>query len=96
MHPAPALLFSYCHTPQLGVDLPMAQFLGAADGRIPTLAGIEFNSPDLYEHDGCLRARGGQVRAAWGVDEFLAGAIAPGARSARRRTSSAPASVATA
>jgi len=29
------------------VDLPMAKFLEAADGRIPTLAGIKFNSPDL-------------------------------------------------
>jgi hypothetical protein len=39
MHPAPALIFYNCHTTQLGVDLPMAQFLGTADGRMPTLAG---------------------------------------------------------
>jgi len=79
---APRLPFYYYHTTMSGVDLPMAKFLEAADGRIPTLAGLKFNSPDLYEYQNCLRACGGKYDVAWGVDEFLAGAIALGARSA--------------
>jgi N-acetylneuraminate lyase len=79
---APRLPFYYYHTTITGVDLPMAKFLEAADGRIPTLAGLKFNSPDLYEFQNCLRACGGKFDIAWGVDEFLAGAIALGARSA--------------
>jgi N-acetylneuraminate lyase len=79
---APALPFYYYHTTMSGVDLPMAKFLEAADGRIPTLAGIKFNSHDLYEYQNCLRACGGRYDIAWGVDESLAGAIALGARSA--------------
>jgi N-acetylneuraminate lyase len=79
---APRLPFYYYHTTMSGVDLPMAKFLQAADGRIPTLAGIKFNSPDLYEYQNCLRACGGKYDIAWGVDEVLAGAIALGARSA--------------
>jgi N-acetylneuraminate lyase len=79
---APRLPFYYYHTVMAGVDLPMAKFLEAADGRIPTLAGIKFNSPDLYEYQNCLRACGGRYDIAWGVDEFLAGAIALGAKSA--------------
>jgi N-acetylneuraminate lyase len=79
---APRLPFYYYHTMMTGVDLPMAKFLEAADGRIPTLAGLKFNSHDLYEYQNCLRACGGKFDVAWGVDEFLAGAIALGARSA--------------
>jgi len=79
---APRLPFYYYHTTMSGVDLPMAKFLEAADGRVPTLAGIKFNSPDLYEYQNCLHACGGKYDIAWGVDEFLAGAIALGAKSA--------------
>lgn len=79
---APRLPFYYYHTTITGVELPMAKFLEAAEGRIPTLAGLKFNSPDLYEFQNCLRACGGRFDVAWGVDEFLAGAIALGARSA--------------
>jgi N-acetylneuraminate lyase len=79
---APATPFYYYHTTMSGVDLPMSKFLEAADGRIQTLAGIKFNSPDLYEYQNCLRACGGKYDIAWGIDEFLAGAVALGARSA--------------
>jgi N-acetylneuraminate lyase len=79
---APELPFYYYHTGMSGVSLPMVQFLEKADGRIPNLAGIKFNSPDLYEYQNCLRSCGGKYDITWGVDEFLAGAIACGAKSA--------------
>ncbi len=79
---APKLPFYYYHTGMSGVSLPMVQFLEKADGRIPNLAGIKFNSPDLYEYQNCRRACGGKFDITWGVDEFFAGAIACGAQSA--------------
>lgn len=79
---APKLPFYYYHTTMSGVSLPMPGFLEAADGRIPNLAGIKFNTPDLYEYQNCLRARGGKYDIVWGVDESLAGAIVLGAKAA--------------
>jgi N-acetylneuraminate lyase len=77
---APRLPFYYYHTTQSGVDLPMVTFLEVAEGRLPSLAGIKFNDPDLYVYQNCLRACGGRFDIVWGVDEFFAGAIALGAR----------------
>jgi N-acetylneuraminate lyase len=77
---APRLPFYYYHTTMSGVDLPMSAFLEAADGVLPTLAGIKFNSPDLYEYQRCRRACGGRYDMIYGVDEFFAGAIALGAK----------------
>jgi N-acetylneuraminate lyase len=79
---APKLPFYYYHTTMSGVSLPMVKFLEAADGKIPNLAGIKFNHPDLYEFQNCLRACGGKYDITWGIDEFYAGAIALGATSA--------------
>lgn len=79
---APKLPFYYYHTGMSGVNLPMVQFLEKADGKIHNLAGIKFNSPDLYEYQNCLRACNGKFDITWGVDEFFAGAIACGAKSA--------------
>ena len=62
-----------------GVNLPMVEFLEAADGRIPNLAGIKFNHHNLYEYQNCLRACGGKFDVIYGVDEFFAGALAVGA-----------------
>ena len=55
---APGLPFYYYHTSMSGVALPMVKFLEAAERRLPTLAGIKFNSPDLYEFQNCQRACG--------------------------------------
>lgn len=79
---APRLPFYYYHTTMSGVALPMVPFLEAAGEKIPNLAGIKWNNPALYEYQNCLRACGGKYDIVWGVDEFLAGAIALGARAA--------------
>jgi N-acetylneuraminate lyase len=79
---APKLPFYYYHTGMSGVNFPMAQFLEKAEGRIHNLAGIKFNSPDLYEYQNCMHACGGKYDITWGVDESFAGAIACGAKSA--------------
>ena len=76
------LPFYYYHTGMSGVNFDMEKFLLAADGKIKNLAGIKFNYPDLYMFQRCLRACGGKYDITWGVDEWFAGAVALGAKSA--------------
>ena len=77
---APELPFYYYHTMKSGVDPSMRRFLELADGRIPNLGGIKFNSHNLYEYQNCLYACGGKYDIVFGVDEFFAGALALGAK----------------
>lgn len=79
---APSKGFYYYHSGMSGVNVNMEEFLVAADKRIPNLSGLKFNSGDLYEYQRCLRACDGKFDIPWGVDEFLPGALAVGAKSA--------------
>ena len=79
---AKKLPFYYYHTSMSGVNFDMEAFLKEADGKIPNLAGIKFNYPDLYMYQRCLRALGGKYDITWGIDEWFAGAVALGAKSA--------------
>jgi N-acetylneuraminate lyase len=74
--------FYYYHTSMSGVNIDMQKFLEAADGKMKNLAGIKFNYPDLYMYQRCLRACGGKYDITWGIDEWFAGAVALGAKSA--------------
>jgi N-acetylneuraminate lyase len=79
---APSKGFYYYHSGMSGVNLDMEQFLIEADKRIPNLSGVKFNSGDLYEYQRCLRVCDGKFDIPFGVDEFLPGALAVGAKSA--------------
>ncbi len=79
---APEIPFYYYHTGMSGVNLSMVQFLEMADKQFPQMVGIKFNSPDLYEFQNCLYAVDGKFDIPYGVDEFFAGAVALGAKSA--------------
>ena len=79
---APSKGFYYYHSGMSGVNLNMEEFLIQADKRIPNLSGLKFNSGDLYEYQRCLRACDGKFDVPFGVDEFLPGALAVGAKSA--------------
>jgi N-acetylneuraminate lyase len=80
---APGTPFYFYDIPSLtGVHLSMPDFLDAAGGRIPTLAGIKFTNPDLMAYQRCLRAQGGRFDVPWGVDEYLLAALALGATGA--------------
>ena len=79
---AQKLPFYYYHTSMSGVNFDMEAFLKAADGKIKNLAGIKFNYPDLYMYQRCIRACGGKYDITWGIDEWFAGAVALGAKSA--------------
>lgn len=76
---APDLPFYYYHTLLTAPNLPMVDFLKAADGVIPNLAGIKFNWHNLYEYQNCRRLFNGKYDIVFGVDEFFAGALALGA-----------------
>ncbi|MBO4631992.1 MAG: dihydrodipicolinate synthase family protein [Lentisphaeria bacterium] len=75
---APELPFYYYHTMLTAPNLPMVDFLKAADGVIPNLAGIKFNCHNLYEFQNCRRLFNGKYDIVFGVDEFFAGALALG------------------
>ena len=78
---APETPFYYYDIPVLtGVSFPMAEFLAQAPARISTLAGIKFTNPDLMAYLQCLRA--GDWDIPWGIDEWMLGALATGARGA--------------
>jgi len=78
---APETPFYYYDIPAMtGVSLPMLQFLEKAPARIPTLAGLKFTNPDLMVYLQCLRS--GDWDLLWGLDEWLLGALATGARGA--------------
>ncbi|HVR83918.1 MAG TPA: dihydrodipicolinate synthase family protein [Planctomycetota bacterium] len=80
---APAVPFYYYHIPSVThVGFPMAGFLKAADGRIPTLAGIKFTHEDLLDFGRCLDYEGGRYDMLFGRDEILLSALALGARGA--------------
>lgn len=80
---APRTPFYFYDIPALtGVSLSMPDFLERAGGRIPTLAGLKFTSPDLMAYQLCLRAGGSAFDVPWGSDETLLAALALGARGA--------------
>jgi len=77
-------------TPFFFYDIPsmthtsfsMPDFLAQARDRISTFRGIKFSNYDLMAYQLCLQANGGAFDIPWGVDEYLLGALALGARSA--------------
>lgn len=78
---APELRMYYYHIPALtGVDLPMIDFLEAIDDRMPQFAGIKYTAPDLMDFRQCQLFREGAYDILWGIDEYLLGALAMGAR----------------
>ncbi len=80
---APELPFYYYHMPSMtNVAVPVAEFLAAASGRIPTLAGAKFTYEDLLDYGRCLRLEGGRFDMLFGRDEILLCALALGARGA--------------
>jgi len=78
---AQATPFYYYDIPPLtGVTLPPLEFLEKAAARIPNLVGLKFTNPDLMAYLQCLRS--GDWDIPWGLDEWMLGALATGARGA--------------
>lgn len=78
---APETPFYYYDIPGMtGVSFSMAEFMEKAPAHIPTFAGLKLSRPDLMTLLQCLEAGGGCWEVAWGVDEWLLGALATGVR----------------
>lgn len=79
----PELPFYYYEIPSMtGLTLSPSDFLTAADGKIPNLAGIKFTSNNLVEYQLCRAAAGGKFDIPFGFDEMLLASLALGATSA--------------
>lgn len=72
--------YHYDIPPLTGIHFPMMDFLQKAPERVPNLAGIKFSNPDLMTYVQCLQT--GRWDVPWGIDEWLLGALATGARGA--------------
>ena len=80
---APELPFYYYHIPALtGAKLDMVEFLVAAQGVIPNLAGIKFTSTEVHEFQACLEHDNRRFEVMWGCDEMLLSALAVGCKAA--------------
>ena len=81
---APNLPLYYYNIPALtGVSLDMAEFFKQSADRLPSLAGIKYTVPFLYEYQACLNAAQGKYDVLYGTDEMMLGALAVGAKGFR-------------
>lgn len=77
---APELPCHYYHIPVLnGVAFPMIDFLKAAHGIIPNLAGIKYTDEDMMDADICRQFADGQYNILHGRDETLLSGLIMGA-----------------
>lgn len=80
---APETPFYFYDIPAMtGVSLPMLEFLERAPKSVPNLVGLKFTNPDLMTYLQCLQADDGKWDLPWGLDEWMLGALATGARGA--------------
>ncbi|QEC52401.1 N-acetylneuraminate lyase [Anseongella ginsenosidimutans] len=78
---APELPLYYYHIPSLtGVGLDMVDFLEQAGQAIPTLAGIKYTAPFVYEFQSCMNYAGKKYDVLYGSDEMLLSALATGSK----------------
>ena len=76
---APATPFYYYHVPHItGATFSMFDFLRIAGERIPTLAGIKYTAPTIYEMQACLEFADGRFDILHGLDEMLLAGLAVG------------------
>ncbi len=76
---APNLSFYYYHIPPLnGFNLSVVDFLKAADGVIPNLAGVKYTSSNMFEFEQCRHIAKGKFEMLWGFDEMFLDSLAFG------------------
>lgn len=77
------LPFYYYHIPSMtGIDFAMADFLNAAIGKIPNLAGVKFTYENLADFAACLAIDDRRFDILFGRDEILLAGLAIGAKGA--------------
>ncbi len=77
------LPFYYYHIPAFtGVGLNLFELLRVAETKIPTLVGIKYTAPTLFELQSLLEFEGGRFDIVHGVDEMLLAGLVTGAKAA--------------
>ncbi len=72
--------FFYYHIPsKTGLNLDMVKFLQAGKERIPSLAGIKYTAPTLYEFQSCMEMFK-EYQMCFGVDEMFLSGLTLGSR----------------
>lgn len=80
---APDLPFYYYTIPSMtGVSLSAADFLAAAEAKIPNLAGIKFTFENLMDFNRATTYAGGKFNVLFGRDEILLAGLGLGATGA--------------
>jgi N-acetylneuraminate lyase len=80
---APNTPFFYYQIPSMtGVNIAVADFLNAAEGRIPTLVGVKFTFENLMDFLECSHLHGGKYDMVFGRDEAMLAGLATGAKAA--------------
>jgi len=80
---APQLPFYYYHIPALsGVGVDVLEFLREGGRRLPTLVGVKYTAPTVFEFQACVEFDVGRFDVLFGCDEMLLAALAVGARGA--------------
>lgn len=77
----PDIPFFYYHIPsKTGVHLNMVKFLKAGKECIPSLAGIKYSAPTLYEFQTCIETFKGDYQMCFGIDEMYLSGLAVGSQ----------------
>jgi N-acetylneuraminate lyase len=80
---APQLPFYYYHIPHVtGVNYAARDILAQGSERIPTLRGIKFTSPHIYELQAAIDYAGDTYEVLYGIDEMVLSGLVAGARGA--------------
>lgn len=80
---APQLPFYYYHIPHVtGVNFAAREILAQGSERIPTLRGIKFTSPHIYELQAALDFAGDAYEVLFGIDEMVLSGLVAGAQGA--------------
>ena len=77
---APNVPFYYYHIPRLtGVNFDVLSFLEKGEQCLPTLAGIKYTAPSVFEFQSLLNYKDGKYTVLFGTDEMLSSALSIGA-----------------
>ncbi len=80
---APEIPYYYYDIPVLtGVTFNPTKVMEAAAAKIPNFAGLKFTNPDLALYMDAITYQNGKYDCPWGVDEWMLGALATGAKGA--------------
>lgn len=80
---APDLPFFYYHIPRVtGVEFSMLELLQYGESMLPTLAGIKYSVPTVYELQACVELYGDRFTMLFGSDEMLLSGLVGGAHGA--------------